>query len=113
MRRVFILLFLALPLLAQSRRGEWVTYGEHGCVGGDKCPERRLRIKLADRPVLAVRFNANDNVGETAGGSLRVKIGADTVRSSIDIPRRGETFTIDVDSLRGEYLTIEPASNDE
>jgi len=113
MRRLFIVLLLALPLFAQSRRGEWVTYGDHGCIGGSKCPDKRLRIKLADRPVLAVRFNAHDDIGETAGGKLTVKVGADAVRSWIDIPRRGETFTIDVDNRRGEYLTFEAAANDE
>jgi len=113
MRRVFIFLLLALPIFAQSRRGEWVTYGEHGCIGGRKCPDRRLRIRLTDRPVVAVRFWATDNIGETAGGKLHVKIGADTIRSSMDIPRRGETFTIDVENLRGEYLTFEAATNDE
>src|ERR1044072_428223 len=110
MRRALILLLLALPIFAQSRRGEWVTYSEHGCIGGSHCPDRRIRVRLNERPVLAVRFFATDNSGEPAGGKLRVKIGADTVRSSMDVPRRGETFTIDVDGLRGEYLTIEPAS---
>lgn len=113
MRRVLILLFLALPLIAQNRRGDWVTYGDHGCIGGSKCPDKRLRIKLADRPVLGVRFTAHDDIGETAGGKLTVKVGADAVRSYIDIPRRGETFTIDVDNRRGEYLTLEAAANDE
>lgn len=62
---------------------------------------------------MGVRFTAHDNIGETAGGELRVKIGADTVRDSIDIPRRGETFTIEVDGLRGQYLTLEAAADDE
>ncbi len=113
MRRLIILLLLALPLIAQNRRGEWVTYGDHGCIGGSKCPDKRLRIKLAERPVIAVRFTAHDDIGETAGGKLTVKVGADAVRSWIDIPRRGETFTIDVDNRRGEYLTFEAAANDE
>ena len=113
MRRLIILLLLALPLIAQNRRGEWVTYGDHGCIGGSKCPDKRMRIKLAERPVLAVRFTAHDDIGETAGGKLTVKVGADAVRSWIDIPRRGETFTVDVDNRRGEYLTFEAAANDE
>src|SRR6185369_17746657 len=113
MRRALILLLLALPLFAQNRRGDWVTYSDHGCIGGSKCPDKRLRIKLADRPVLGVRFTAHDDIGETAGGKLTVKVGADAVRSYIDIPRRGETFTIDVDNRRGEYLTLEAAANDE
>ncbi len=115
MRRLIASLLLLAPitLFAQGRRGEWVTYNEHGCIGGSKCPERRIRVKLEDRPVYGVRFNANDNIGDTAGGKLRVKIGADVIRSSMDIPRRGETFVIDVDGLRGEYLTIEAAADDE
>lgn len=84
-----------------------------GCIGGSKCTERRLRIPLEDRPVIGVRFTAHDQIGETAGGELRVKIGTNTVRDNLDIPRRGETFTIEVENLRGTQLILEPASDDE
>ena len=69
MRRAMLLLLLALPMFAQNRRGEWVTYSEHGCIGGSKCPDKRLRIRLEERPVLGIRFAAHDNIGETAGAS--------------------------------------------
>lgn len=121
MRRLIIILIALLPSLAsaqeaaQARRaqGNWVPSDITACIGGSSCPERRLRIPLEDRPVLSVRFHAHDQIGTKADGQLRVKIDGNTVRDSIDIPRRGETFTIDVDELRGRYLVFEAASNDE
>jgi len=101
--------------MAQGQRnGDWVPYPSEGkCIGGTRCPARQIRIRLEDRPVLAVRFRASDDIGETAGGELRVSIDRNVVRSGIDVPRRGEVFTIDVDELRGSYLTIQPDENDE
>lgn len=118
MYRVASLLFLivlSIPVFAQPRRaGDWREYpGQSGCVGGTRCADKRLRVSLDDRPVIAVRFKAHDQVGETAGGVLRVKIDGDTIRGYIDIPRKGELFTIDVDELRGRQLVFEPVENDE
>ena len=118
MYRVVAFLLLLLPTLAfaQDRRANanWREYPEQkGCIGGGRCSDRRLRVSLEDRPVIAVRFRAHDQIGETAGGVLRVKIDGDTIRGYIDIPRAGELFTIDVDELRGRQLIFEPAANDE
>jgi hypothetical protein len=117
MKRVLLLALLLFPtvLFAQTERlrGDWVPAREAGCVGGTRCPEKRLRVRLEDRPVVAVRFRAHDEIGETAGGVLRVKIDGNTVRGYVDIPRKGELFTIDVDELRGQYLVLEPVANDE
>jgi hypothetical protein len=119
MRRLTLGLLLILPTLTFSqdlRRDEsnWSPAGGNGgCIGGSTCAERRLRVAIEDRPIVAVRFRAHDNIGQKADGSLRVKIDGSTVRESIDIPRKGEVFTVDVDELRGRYLVFEPASNDE
>ena len=122
MRRVVLgLVLLIIPTLAWSqeelrREGgrDWSLFGATGgCIGGSSCPERRLRVPLEDRPVVAVRFRAHDQVGTKADGSLRVKIDGTTIRDFLDIPRKGETFTLEVDELRGRYLVFEPASNDE
>jgi hypothetical protein len=119
MRRLILGLFLIIPTLtfAQDLRrddGDWsIAGGTGGCIGGSTCTERRLRVALEDRPVIAVRFRAHDNIGTKADGSLRVKIDGNTVRDSLDIPRKGDTFTIEVDELRGRYLVFEPAANDE
>lgn len=117
MYRAAALLLLLLPTLAfaQPRRGQgdWTTYADAGCIGGSRCGERRLRVNLADRPVVAVRFKAHDQIGDSAGGVLRVKIDGNTIRGYIDIPRAGEVFTIDVDELTGRQLIFEPAANDE
>ena len=116
MKRLVTLLLLLLPTLAfaQPRAGaNWKNYSETGCIGGNRCGERRLRIALDDKPVVAVRFKAHDQIGEAAGGALRVKIDGNTIRGYIDIPRAGEVFTVDVDELTGRQLIFEPAANDE
>ena len=118
MRRVLILTILLLTTAiatAQERRatGDWVTSTQNGCIGGSTCPERRLRVELQDKPVLAVRFHAHDQIGGKADGALRVKIDGNTIDSYIDIPRKGEVFTIDVDELTGRYLVLEAANDDE
>ena len=115
MYRVLSLLLVLLPSLAfaQPRGGQWQQYAEGGCVGGSRCPNRRLTLPLQDRAILAVTFKAHDQIGETAGGVLRVKIDGTTIRGYIDIPRAGETFTIDVEELNGRQLIFEPVTNDE
>ena len=107
------LLLVSSTAFAQNRSGQWSELTETGCVGGSRCPSKRLSVALKDQPVIAVRFRAHDQVGDTAGGVLRVKIDGNTVRGYIDIPRAGETFTIDVDELTGRQLIFEAAANDE
>jgi hypothetical protein len=119
-RRLFPIILLLFPLLAaaqpdqRGRDADWTALPDlKECIGGSQCPERRLRVPLEDRPVIAVRFQAHDDIGAKADGALRVKIDGNTIRGHIDIPRRGQTFTLDVDELRGRYLVFEPAANDE
>jgi hypothetical protein len=95
------------------RLGDWKPSSEKGCIGGDLCRTKSLRVPLDDRPVIAVRFHAHDQVGERAEGVIRVKIDGNVIESSLDIPRRGETFTIDVEELYGRSLTFEPVNDDE
>jgi len=111
MRRILLLLLFTTTALAQ--RGDWTQYPDHACIGGDDCRQNKLRIALEDKPVLSVRFHAHDAIGTKADGALRVKIGEDVIRGYIDIPRKGETFTIDVDELRGRTLVFEPVNDDE
>ena len=119
MRRLYIGLLFVIPTLAfgqdiRQASGDWTLFNAGGgCIGGSTCKERRLRLALEDRPVVAVRFHAHDQVGTKAEGVLRVKIDGNTVRDSIDIPRKGETFTLEVDALRGRYLVFEPSTDDE
>lgn len=118
----FVLALFTLTLSAAAQeesaqlrrnRSDWTTYADKGCIGGDQCRGKRLRISLEDRPVLAVRFTAHDQIGNKADGVLRVKIDGNTVKGYIDIPRRGETFNIDVDELTGRQLIFEPVNDDE
>lgn len=97
-----------------GERGEWSRVGgKPTCIGGSGCTEPRLRVPLEDRPVVAVRFRAHDFFGARHEGALRVKIDGNTVEEHLDIPKNGETFTIEVDELRGRYLVFEPARHDE
>lgn len=121
MRRLIIGLLLLIPSVAfaqqdirRDTRGDWsLIAGGGGCIGGSTCKERRLRVPLEDRPVIAVRFHAHDAIGSKADGALRVKIDGNTVESYIDIARKGDTYTVEVDELRGRYLVFEPATDDE
>jgi hypothetical protein len=116
MRRLLLPLILLAATVAgaQERRGgDWKPSNESGCIGGSTCRERRLRVTLEDRPVLAVRFHAHDQIGTKADGALRVKIDGNTINSYVDVPRKGELFTLDVDELRGRYLVFEAANDDE
>lgn len=119
MRRLFLfltLLTVSTLAMAQERRGsaDWTPSNQSGCIGGSTCRERRLRVPLDEnKSVLAVRFKAHDQVGLKADGALRIKIDGNTVDDYIDIPRKGEVFTIDVEELSGRYLVFEAATNDE
>ncbi|HKR65470.1 MAG TPA: hypothetical protein VJZ00_17200 [Thermoanaerobaculia bacterium] len=113
MRRLLFPLVLVLLATAAFAQNWTPLRGETNCIGGDGCRDKKLRIPLEDRPVVGVRFTAHDNIGTKAEGALRVKIDGNTIRGYMDIPRRGETFTIDVDELRGRYLIFEPANDDE
>jgi hypothetical protein len=121
MRRLFIGLLLILPTLAfgqdlrRDKSGDWSLFNATtgGCIGGSSCRARSLRIPLEDKPVVAIRFRAHDQVGTKAEGVLRVKIDGNTVQGYIDIPRKGKTFTFEVDELRGRHLIFEPVNDDE
>lgn len=119
MRRLALAVLVLLPTLAfaqdlrRDNSGNWSPVPGGGCIGGSTCKERRLRIALEDRPVVAVRFHAHDSIGSKAEGALRVKVDGNTVESHIDIARKGDTYTVEVDELRGRYLVFEPATDDE
>jgi len=111
MRRVIVALLFIVSTSAFSQSFTPVPGG--GCIGGSTCTERRLRVPLEDRPVVSVRFKAHDQIGSKADGALRVKIDGNSINDYIEIPRRGEVFTLDVDELRGRYLVFEPVNDDE
>ncbi len=123
MRRVFLFIVLLTVSAAVSAQesaqelrrnnSDWKPSSQNGCIGGSTCRERRLRVELEDRPVLAVRFKAHDQIGTKAEGVLRVKIDGNTIDGHVDVPRRGEVFTLDVEELTGRYLVFEAATDDE
>lgn len=113
-RLSLLLLFVATLAEAQtSRGGDWTSYSDNGCIGGTQCRGRSIRVQLEDRPVVAVRFRAHDNIGEKAGGEVRVRIDGNVVADDVDIPRRGDLLTFEVPDLYGRVLSIEPAADDE
>lgn len=118
MRRTIIALLLVLPTFAfaQTSRpaaGAWTPLQGGGCIGGRTCPEKRLRIPLEDRPVLAVRLTAHDDIGPKAGGAVRVKIDGNIIENFDAVKRDPKVYQYDVDELRGRFLIIEAAENDE
>ena len=88
---------------------------EGGCIGGDECGGRRARIRipLRDRPVRGITFYAHDDVGNKAGGKLRIRIDDEVLSDYVDIERRGREYSFDGRNIRGRYLIIEPAVDDE
>ena len=117
-RAALFLLFLPSLAFAQGALragGDWTELQTTvSCIGGSRCPNKRLNVPINDdRTVIAVRFHAHDQIGEKAGGVLRVKIDGNTIRGYIDIPRAGETFTIDVEELTGRQIIFEPVVDDE
>lgn len=107
--------FAAAPLAAQVRDYYENADDARGCIGGSRCGGSRstLRIRLQDRRVSRVTFRAHDDVGGSRDGRLRVRIDGTLIESSLDISRRPERYTLDVEGLRGRELVFEPASDDE
>jgi hypothetical protein len=94
----------------------WESYAEEGgCIGGSRCGDQgdSLRIPLEDAPVWGIRFHANDNVGETHDGHLRVRIDGATIASDIDVADAGELYDLPVEGRRGRFLVFEARTDDE
>jgi hypothetical protein len=94
----------------------WREYPRsEGCIGGQDCRKNgtRITIALEERPVLGVRFYAQDNIGTRADGRLAVRIDDQTVASYIDVQRSGRRHDFDVDNVYGKRLIIEATNDDE
>jgi len=112
-RRTLAALILVLPTLAFAQSEKRYPDAE-GCIGGERCgADQSIRIALEKRPVVSIRFDADDDIGSSANGKLRVRIDQKVIERALDIPREGQRFTLDVDRVAGSYLYIEPASSDE
>jgi hypothetical protein len=112
MRRAIIAFLFILPTLAFAQ-GTWTPLQGGGCIGGATCPEKRIRMPLEDRPILAVRLTAHDNIGPKKGGAVRVKIDGNTIENFDAVKREPRVYQYEVDELRGRFLIIEAAENDE
>ncbi|MFA6954726.1 MAG: hypothetical protein WC538_02505 [Thermoanaerobaculia bacterium] len=112
-RRTLAALILVLPTLAFAQ-GEKRYPDAEGCIGGERCgADESIRIVLEKRPVVSIRFFADDDIGNSANGKLRIRIDQKIIERELDIPRDGQRFSLDVDRVAGSYLYIEPASADE
>lgn len=95
-------------------RGDWQSYEDDGgCIGGSRCEDDEIRVRLEDAPVIAVRFHAHDNVGSKSGGHLQVRIDGEPLRRDIDVPKDGDDYELDADRTRGRYLIFEALTDDE
>jgi len=110
-------LSLAQPVVAHAQPVEtWVPYPyASGCYGGELCTVngRGAVVRLAPRPVVAVRFYAHDEVGETHRGRLRVRLDHHLLARELEIPRRGAVFELDAVGLSGDDLHIEVLGDEE
>ena len=101
---------------APAVEAAWESYDdEGGCIGGSRCGDQgdALRIPLEEAAVLGVRFRAGDDVGESRGGRLRVRIDNAPLASEIDVADAGELYELPVESRRGRFLIIETRADDE
>jgi hypothetical protein len=112
MRRAILAFLFILPTFAFAQ-GTWTPLQGGGCIGGATCSEQRIRIALEDRPILAVRLTAHDNIGPKAGGAVRVKIDGNTIENFDAVKREPKVYQYEVDELRGRFLIVEAAENDE
>lgn len=105
-----------VPAPAAEPAEVWVSYPyASGCYGGELCAVngRGAVVRLAPRPVAAVRFYAHDDVGETHRGRLRVRLDHHLLARELEIPRRGAVFELDAVGLSGHDLHIELLGDDE
>jgi hypothetical protein len=110
---------LLLPLSARApalAAEEWVPYPyASGCYGGELCGGNGSAtvVRLAPRPVAAVRFYAHDEVGATHRGRLRVRLDHHLLARELEISRRGAVIELDAVGLSGRDLHIEVLGDEE
>ncbi len=100
----------------QEPAGGWELYEEEGgCIGGSRCGDQgdAIRIPLEDATVLGVRFHAHDDVGESRGGRLRIRIDGFTVAGDLAVAAGGDTYELPVPHRRGRSLVIETRTDEE
>lgn len=100
----------------QEATEEWVPYPyASGCYGGELCGGNGggAVVRLAPRPVVAVRFYAHDEVGEARRGRLRVRIDHHLLARALDISRHGAVMELDGVGLSGRDLHIETLGAEE
>jgi hypothetical protein len=95
--------------------GSDATEGRRICIGGDECGRNgsTYTVHLDRFPVEEIRFRAHDHVGSRNGGKLTVRLGDRVLAEDLDIPKAGETFTLNARGFSGDELTFEVASDDE
>jgi|GEM_PF-5222062 hypothetical protein len=107
----------ALPSLAVADDGPtWRTYPyASGCYGGELCRGngQGVTVRLAPRPVVAVRFYAHDEVGEEHAGRLRVRLDHHLLAREVEISDKGGVIELDGVGLSGRDLRLEVLGDDE
>lgn len=106
----------SLPAFAAEPAEEWLPYPHaSGCYGGELCGGNGegAVVRLAPRPVTAIRFYAHDEVGESRRGRLRVRIDHHLLARELEISRRGAVMELDGVGLSGRDLHIEALGDEE
>lgn len=106
---------LAAPVLAAPPPGWWSYPHASGCYGGALCRANGegVRVLLASRPVLAVRFYSHDDVGPGHRARLRVRLDGEILARELDVPRTGRTWTLSAGGLHGRVLRLEILGGEE
>ena len=111
-----LILAPSLPAFAAEPAEEWFPYPyASGCYGGELCGGNGegAVVRLAPRPVMAIRFYAHDEVGETRRGRLRVRIDHHLLARELQISRQGAVIELDGVGLSGRDLHIEALGDEE
>jgi len=109
---------LAASWIAPPRLAEevWVPYPHaSGCYGGELCRAngKGATVRLRPLPVLAIRFYAHDELGETFRGRLLVRLDLHVLAREIDVSRDGAVIELDAAGLAGRDLHLEVVGDDE
>lgn len=94
----------------------WYPYPHaSGCYGGELCQGngQGATVRLAPLPVAAIRFYAHDDVGETRGGRLRVRLDHHLLARELEISNEGGVLVLDGVGLSGREIRVEVLGNEE
>ncbi len=93
----------------------WVSYRDRdGCYGrGNRCRDRgdTLSVRLENRPVYRLRFQAHDDLGSRTEAQMEVRIDGKMIQR-MDVKKRGRRYDIPLNGIYGNRLEIRVYEDD-